>query len=77
MTSLSMLGLRAYILLRLVRIFRNVTHAKGQPTSLAQRWAKSGMPVNHEGRRVRASVGRESAGELLQIATETTDLTPN
>ena len=27
----------------------------GQPTSVAQRWAKSGMPVTHVGRRVQAS----------------------
>jgi hypothetical protein len=54
----------------------------GQPTSVAQRWAKSGMPVTHDGRRVQASreeltrwVGRESAGEPIQIATETADLT--
>jgi hypothetical protein len=54
----------------------------GQPTSVAQRWAKSGMPVAHDGRRVQASreeltrwVGRESAGEPIQIATETADLT--
>jgi hypothetical protein len=26
----------------------------GQPTSVAQRWAKSGMPVTHEGRRMHA-----------------------
>jgi hypothetical protein len=26
----------------------------GQPTSVAQRWARSGMPVIHEGRRVQA-----------------------
>ena len=54
----------------------------GQPTSVAQRWARSGMPVIHEGRRVQASpdqlnrwLGRESAGEPVQIATETADLT--
>jgi hypothetical protein len=54
----------------------------GQPTSVAQRWARSGMPVIHEGRHVQASpdqlnrwLGRESAGEPVQIATETADLT--
>lgn len=54
----------------------------GQPVSVAQRWAKSGMPVIHDGRHVQASpdelnrwlVG-ESAGEPVQIATETADLT--
>jgi hypothetical protein len=54
----------------------------GQPISVAQRWAKSGMPVTHDGRRVQASreeltgwLGRESADEPVQIATETADLT--
>jgi hypothetical protein len=53
----------------------------GQTTSVAQRWAKTGMPVAREGRRVQASpgdltrwLGRESAGEPVQIATETGDL---
>ncbi len=54
----------------------------GQPLSVAQRWAKSGMPVIHEGRHVQASPDElnrwlvdESAGEPVQIATETADLT--
>src|ERR1035438_2626672 len=54
----------------------------GQPVSVAERWAKSGMPVIHDGRRVQASpdelnrwLGRESAGEPVQIASETGDLT--
>ena len=53
----------------------------GQPISVAQRWAQSGMPVSREGRRVHASpeglnrwLGRESAGEPVQIATESADL---
>jgi len=53
----------------------------GQPSSVAQRWATSGMPVTHEGRRVHASpddlnrwLGRE-VSEPVQIATETADLT--
>ena len=54
----------------------------GQPSSVAQRWAKSGMPVTLEGRRAHASPDElnrwlvdESAGEPVQIATETADLT--
>ena len=54
----------------------------GQPLSVAQRWAKSGMPVTREGRNVYASpdelnlwLGRESAGEPVQIATESANLT--
>jgi transcriptional regulator with XRE-family HTH domain len=52
------------------------------PISAAQRWAKSGMPVVRVGRRVQVSpeelnrwLGRESAGEPLQKATENSDLT--
>ena len=53
----------------------------GQPVSVAQRWAKSGMPVASERRRVHASLddlnrwlGRESAGEPIHIATESANL---
>jgi hypothetical protein len=53
----------------------------GQPVSVAQRWAKSGMPVTREGRNIFAKpeelngwLGRESAGEPVQIATQETDL---
>jgi hypothetical protein len=61
--------------------WQKIARFLGQPTSVAQRWAKSGMPVNHEGRGVYASpdalngwLGRESAGERVQIATDTADL---
>ncbi len=53
----------------------------GQPVSVAQRWATEGMPVKRQGRYVESSrkelngwLGRESAGEPVQIATEGTDL---
>jgi len=53
----------------------------GQPVSVAERWAHTGMPVEHRGRRVYASreelrrwLGRESAGEPVQIANEEVDL---
>jgi hypothetical protein len=52
----------------------------GQPVSVAQRWAKTGMPVTRQGRLVVASpeelnkwLGRES-GEPVHVATEETDL---
>lgn len=52
----------------------------GQPVSVAQRWAKTGMPVTREGRHVQASpehlnrwLGKE-VSESVQIATEATDL---
>ena len=53
----------------------------GQPVTLAQRWAKSGMPVEKRGRYVYSSreelnswLGQESAGQDLQIASDDTDL---
>lgn len=53
----------------------------GQPVSVVQRWANEGMPVRREGRYVESSrgelnrwLGRESAGEPVQIATPDTDL---
>jgi hypothetical protein len=52
----------------------------GLPVSAARRWAKSGMPVTREGRRVQTSaeelnrwMGRETS-EPVHIATESTDL---
>jgi len=54
----------------------------GQPVSIAQRWADSGMPVEKRGRyvyssraRLNAWLGREAAGEPVQIATGERDLT--
>jgi phage terminase Nu1 subunit (DNA packaging protein) len=53
----------------------------GQPVAVAQRWAKSGMPVERRGRSVYSSreelnrwLGRESAGEPVQITTGESDL---
>lgn len=53
----------------------------GQPISVAQRWANDGMPVRKQGRYVETSrqevnrwLGRESAGEPVQIATPEIDL---
>jgi|SRR5579864_441601 len=53
----------------------------GQPVSVAQRWANEDMPVRKQGRYVESSrqelnrwLGRESAGEPVQIATAETDL---
>ena len=52
----------------------------GLPISAAQRWARSGMPVTREGRRVKASpeelnrwMERETS-EPVHIATESDDL---
>jgi hypothetical protein len=55
----------------------------GQPLSVAQRWATSGMPVNREGRNVCNSeelnrwLERESAGEPVQIAPNQPTSLPN
>ena len=54
----------------------------GQPVSVAQRWAKDGMPIAHRGRLVIATpaelnswLGRESNGELFHVADRAADLT--
>ena len=61
--------------------WREIAAFLGQPVAVAQRWSRSGMPVRREGRHVHASrdelkhwLGRESAGEPVQITTESTDL---
>src|SRR5229473_1659691 len=65
----------------LLKCWQQIAAFLGQPVSVVQRWAKSGMPVAHERRRVHASpgelnrwLGRESDGEPVQIATESADL---
>jgi hypothetical protein len=52
-----------------------------QPISVVQRWAKSGMPVEKRGRYVYSSrdelnrwLGHKSAGEPVQIASASADL---
>jgi hypothetical protein len=53
----------------------------GQPVSVAQRWAKTGMPVTRQGRFVTASpdgsnewLGRESGTGPVHVVTPQTDL---
>jgi hypothetical protein len=52
----------------------------GQPVSVAQRWAKSGMPVSHAGRNIVADPAKlnawlgRTAGEPVQIVGAKTDL---
>jgi len=65
-----------------LRGWQEITKFLGQPVAVAQRWAKTGMPVLRKGRHVYASpeeltrwLGRESAGEPVQIVTEGSDLT--
>jgi hypothetical protein len=61
--------------------WRKIAEFLGQPTSVAQRWAKDGMPVTRQGRSVMASpdelnkwLGRESGGEPVHVATAQADL---
>lgn len=61
--------------------WREIAEYLGQPVSVAERWAAEGMPIEHKGRSVVASreslrqwLGRESAGEPVQIASDSTDL---
>ena len=61
--------------------WQQIAASLGQPVSVVQRWATEGMPVKREGRCVESSrqelnrwLGRESAGEPVQIATPETDL---
>jgi hypothetical protein len=64
-----------------LRGWKQIAEFLGQPLSVAQRWANSGMPVTRDGRRVHAVpddlnrwLGRESSGAPVHIATESEDL---
>src|SRR5882762_8375025 len=63
-----------------LRGWQQIATFLGLPISAAQRWAKSGMPVTHQGRRVQASAGElnrwlgREAAEPVEIVTESTDL---
>src|SRR3977135_2312889 len=64
----------------LLKGWQQVATFLGLPISTAQRWARSGMPVTREGRRVQASpeelnrwMARETA-EPVHIATDSADL---
>ena len=61
--------------------WRQIAAFLGQPVSVAERWAESGMPVEKRGRYVYSSrgdlnrwLGREVAGEPVHITTEETNL---
>jgi phage terminase Nu1 subunit (DNA packaging protein) len=60
--------------------WREISEFLGLPVAVAQRWAKSGMPVHHGGRLVYAQreelnqwLGKEAQGPA-RIASETEDL---
>lgn len=61
--------------------WRQIAEFLSQTVSVAQRWAKTGMPVTRQGRFVTASpeqlnewLGREAGGEPLHVATREADL---
>jgi hypothetical protein len=65
----------------ILKSWQQIAAFLGQTVSVAQRWAGEGMPVRRQGRYVESSreelnrwLGRESAGEPVQIANEKTDL---
>jgi len=64
----------------LLKGWQEIASFLGLPVSTVRRWAKFGMPISREGRRVQASpeelnrwLGRE-VSEHVQIANEDTDL---
>jgi phage terminase Nu1 subunit (DNA packaging protein) len=65
----------------LLKGWQQIAAFLGQPVSVVQRWATESMPVRKQGRYVESSreelnrwLGRESAGEPIQIATPESDL---
>ena len=65
---------------KLLKGWKQIAEFLGQPISVTQRWATTGMPVSRQGRFVVATpeelnkwLGRES-GEPVHLATDATDL---
>jgi hypothetical protein len=65
----------------LLKGWQQIAGFLSQSTSVAQRWAKEGMPVTRQGRYATATpedlnnwLGREAGGEPIKVATATTDL---
>ena len=61
--------------------WKEIARFLSQSVAVAQRWARAGMPVEKRGSYVYSSpetlnrwLGRESAGEPVQITSEKTDL---
>ena len=61
--------------------WQEISEFLGQPTSVAERWAKDGMPVQRQGRFVTTTpdelnkwLGHEAGGEPLHLATPGVDL---
>jgi hypothetical protein len=65
----------------LLKGWQQIAGFLSQSTSVAQRWAKEGMPVTRQGRYATATpddlnswLAREAGGEPIKVATATTDL---
>jgi hypothetical protein len=62
--------------------WKNIATYLGQPLAVVQRWAKSDLPVNRQGRQVHASRGdldlwlarQSGAAQPVHIATDDSDL---
>ena len=61
--------------------WQQIVEFLGQPVSVAERWAREGMPVERKGHFVHASreqlghwLGRSRPGESVHISSENTDL---
>ena len=66
---------------RALKGWQEIAHFLGQPLSVAQRWAQTGMPVSRSGRYVTALprelnswLGQEAGGEPVHVATNVGDL---
>ncbi len=64
----------------LLKGWKQIADFLGEPTSVVQRWASTGMPVRREGRYVEATVkelnewlGKQS-GKPVHVVTDATDL---
>ena len=65
----------------LLKGWQQIASFLSQPVSVAQRWAKEGLPVTRQGRYMTTTpdelnkwLGREAGGEPLHVATPESDL---
>ena len=64
----------------LLKGWKRIADFLGEPTSVVQRWATTGMPVRREGRYVEATVSElndwlgKQSGKPVHVVTDETDL---
>ena len=64
----------------LLRGWKQIADFLGEPTSVVQRWASTGMPVRREGRYIEATVKdlndwlAKQSGKPVHVVTDATDL---